>query len=119
MDGQYQRAIVNGSADPVADANANLFGPLGISPAYNMWNVADGGELIDPTTKTVRPGVTRRYTPERWADYAFQDASRQEINVNMSGGSGTTTYYSSLGFVDDIGYSVNSDFSRYSARLKR
>lgn len=116
-DGQYQRAIVNGSADPVADANANLFGPLGISPAYNMWNVADGGELIDPTTKTVRPGVTRRYTPERWADYAFQDASRQEINVNMSGGSGTTTYYSSLGFVDDIGYSVNSDFSRYSARL--
>ena len=116
-DGQYQRAIANGSADAVADANANLFGPLGISPAYNMWNVADGGELIDPSTKTVRPGVTRRYTPERWGDYAFQDASRQEVNVNMSGGSGTTTYYSSLGFVDDIGYSVNSDFSRYSARL--
>ena len=116
-DGQYQRAIVDGEANPVDVANANLFGPLGISPAYNMWNVADGSELINPVTKTVLPGVERRYTPERWSDYAFQDASRQEVNINISGGSGTTTYYSSLGFVDDVGYSVNSDFSRYSARL--
>ena len=44
----------------------------------DMWNVADGSELIDPATGEVRPGVTRRYDPEDWEDYAFQASTRQE-----------------------------------------
>ena len=116
-EGQYNKAALNGSTTPAADANANLFGPQGISEAYNLWNTTDISQLIDPQTRTAREGVTRRYDPENWANYAFQDASRQEVNLNMSGGSDTTTYYTSLGYIEDVGYSINSDFKRYSARL--
>ena len=116
-EGQYNKAALNGSATPAADANANLFGNQGISAAYNLWNTTDISQLIDPQTRTVRAGAERRYDPENWANYAFQDASRQEVNLNMSGGSDTTTYYTSIGYIEDVGYSINSDFKRYSARL--
>ncbi|MDA9886767.1 SusC/RagA family TonB-linked outer membrane protein [Flavobacteriaceae bacterium] len=115
-EGQYNKAVLGGSTDPIADANANLYGNNGIDPNYNIWN-ENGASLIDPVTRKTLPGVTRRYNPENWSDYAFQDAQRQEVNLNISGGSDTTTYYTSLGFVDDVGYSINSDFKRYSARL--
>jgi hypothetical protein len=29
---------------------------------YNSWNVANGSELIDPVTRQVREGVTKKYT---------------------------------------------------------
>ncbi|WP_275315190.1 SusC/RagA family TonB-linked outer membrane protein [Tenacibaculum bernardetii] len=106
-----------GSSDPAAYANANLFSGAGISPDYNMWNVNSVSELIDPTTGKVRPGVTRKYTPEDWSDYGFQSSIRTEANVSMSGGNDSTTYFSSFGYLDDVGYLVNSDFQRYSTRL--
>ncbi len=58
-----------------------MFSGSGISPNNNMWNVTSGSDLIDPTTKTVKPGVTRKLNPERWQDYAFQPAARSEVNV--------------------------------------
>src|SRR5690606_1409856 len=67
-EGIYNRAAIEGNADPVAYANTNLFTVNNVHPGYNMWNVADGGELIDPVTRMVRPNVTRRYTPERFED---------------------------------------------------
>ena len=106
-----------GNSDPVGYANANLFSGAGISPDYNMWNVANVGQLIDPLTGKVRSGVTRKYTPENWSDYGFQSSIRTEANLSMSGGNENTTYFSSFGYLDDVGYLVNSDFKRYSTRL--
>ncbi|GJH41659.1 SusC/RagA family TonB-linked outer membrane protein [Capnocytophaga sp. HP1101] len=103
-------------ASPEDYANKNLFGTIGISPDYNIWNVT-GTNLIDPSTGKIREGVTRRYAPEDWADYAFQTSIRSEYNVNMSGGSGKTTYYAGIGYLKDDGYIVNSGFERYTGRL--
>ncbi|MGV0922266.1 SusC/RagA family TonB-linked outer membrane protein [Empedobacter tilapiae] len=104
--------------DAVAWANANLFSNQGIGgQKYNMWNVANGGELIDPVTGKVRDGVTRKYNPENWEDYAFQTSKRSETNMSISGGSDKTTYYTSFGYLKDEGYIVNSEFEKYSTRL--
>ncbi|NVJ45865.1 MAG: SusC/RagA family TonB-linked outer membrane protein [Cytophagia bacterium] len=113
----YNRASANGVADPVAWANANLFSGSGIDPHYNMWNVADGGELIDPTTRMVRPGVTRRYDPENWEDYGFQNSSRNEANIRLSGGGKDSKYFASFGYLNDVGYIIRSDYERYTARI--
>ncbi|WP_086478389.1 MULTISPECIES: SusC/RagA family TonB-linked outer membrane protein [Arenibacter] len=110
-------ALGNDEAASITYANDNLFSARGISPNYNMWNVANGGELIDPTTGLVRDGVTRKYNPENWEDYAFQPSTRTEANLKISGGNETTNYFSSIGYLNDKGYSINSDFERYSARL--
>lgn len=112
----YNHGSIINNADPVTYANDRLFSNSGIRTGYNMWN-ASAGELIDPTTRTVRPGVTRKYDPENWEDYAFQNSARREYNVKFGGSSGKTSYFSSFGYLDDKGYSINSDYERLSARL--
>ena len=39
------------NADPVDFANSNLFGAGYLDPGYNMWNVNNASELIDPVTQ--------------------------------------------------------------------
>jgi TonB-linked SusC/RagA family outer membrane protein len=117
-EGLYNRAVANGNANPIGWANAQIFSTTnGIGQKYNMWNATDGSELIDPNTRKVLPSVTRRYTPEVWEDHAFQASSRSETNVSFSGGSKSSTYYSSLGYLNDVGYSLNSGYQRLNARL--
>ncbi len=113
---KYNHGVALGQANPVAYANAQLFGAAGITPKYNMWN-ATAAELIDPETRTVRPGVTRRYDPERWEDYGFQSSSRTEGNLVFRGGNNTTKYFTSYGYLHDVGYIINSDFKRYTATM--
>lgn len=110
------RGRLLGQANPIAYANNNLFGSAGISPNYNMWGVS-AAQLIDPTTGQVRPGIGRLYDPENWEDYAFQTSARTENNLTISGGTGKTTYYTNIGYLSDKGYSINSDFERYTGRL--
>lgn len=110
------RGVLLGEADPAAFASANLYGGNGIDPYYNIWD-ADGSMLIDPSTGKFNSGVSRRYTPENWADIAFRTGYRQEANVQFSGGDDKTKYATSFGFVDDEGYGINSDYRRYSTRL--
>ena len=105
-----------GYTSPADYASKNLFGSLGIAPKYNMWNVA-GANLINPATGRINDGVTRKYDPENWGDYAFQTAVRSEYNVSMSGGSGKTTYYTGFGYLKDEGYAINTGFERYTGRL--
>lgn len=113
----YNKGVATNVADPVSYANTNLFSGGGINPNYNMWNVTDGADLIDPVTHTVRDGVTRKYSPENWEDYGFQNSSRTEANLVMRGGSEKTKYFTSIGYLDDIGYIINSDFKRYNASI--
>ena len=101
----------------VAYANANLFGAKGINKSYNYFGVTDVSQIIDPTTGKIMLGVARKYTPENWEDFAFQGSIRTEANIKLSGGNSKTNYFSSFGYLDDIGYITNSSFKRYSTRL--
>ncbi|UBZ08524.1 SusC/RagA family TonB-linked outer membrane protein [Salegentibacter mishustinae] len=112
----FNRARATGNENPTQFANQNLFSGNGISPTYNIWNV-DGENLVNPDTRMVRDGVERRYTPEDWEDYGFQEAIRSETNLRISGGSDKSSYYASVGYLKDEGYIINSDFERFSGRL--
>lgn len=115
-EGLYNKGNLAGT-DPVAYANSALFSRSGINEKYNMWNVADGGELIDPATGQVREGVTRKYNPENWEDYAFQPANRLEANLKIGGSNENTSYFTSFGYLKDEGYTINSDYERITTRL--
>lgn len=112
----YNQGVFNKVADPISYANQRLFSTQGIRPQYNMWN-ATAAQLIDPTTHTVRDGITRKYNPEDWKDYGFQTSMRSETNLSISGGEGKTNYYTGIGYLKDEGYSINSKYERYSGRL--
>jgi len=105
-------------AQSTAYANTYLFDDdYGINTKYNIWNVASVADLIDPSTRMVKPGVARKYNPESWEDYGFQNSNRSEVNIKFGGSNGKTNYYSSFGYLNDVGYIVNSDYQRLSARL--
>ncbi|XHP74625.1 TonB-dependent receptor P26 [Arenibacter antarcticus] len=118
-EGLRNRGVAFGrdAANAAIYANDRLFTSSGVGDNYNMWNVANGAELIDPATGLVREGVTRKYNPENWEDHAFQPSNRIEANLKISGGNERTNYFSSIGYLGDKGYSINSDFERYTARL--
>ncbi len=107
-----KRGVVN----PANAALNEIFGEKGINPIYNMWN-ANGNELIDISTGKFKEGITRKYTPEDWGDYAFQTSTRNEANLKMSGGTEKTSHYISLGYLKDVGYALNSDYSRLNGRM--
>lgn len=116
----YNAGALYGAATPdeqIAFANEYLFSDYGISTENNIWNAATGAELIDPATRTVKAGVTRKYDPEDWGKYAFQNSIRREANIRMGGSEGRTNYYTSFGYLKDEGYSINSDFRRLSGRI--
>jgi TonB-linked SusC/RagA family outer membrane protein len=111
------KATLLGEANPSAWASANLYGtPEGINPVYNIWDV-DGDQLIDQSTGKFNSGIGRRYTPTRWADAAFSTGYRQEANLQFSGGNEKTQFSTSLGYLEDEGYTINSKYTRYSTRL--
>ncbi|GGK61075.1 SusC/RagA family TonB-linked outer membrane protein [Rufibacter glacialis] len=116
-EGLYNYPNTGTAADRIAYANTNLFSNSGVRTGYNLWNAANGAALIDPATRSVREGVTRKYDPENWEDYAFQDAARREYNIKLGGSSGKTSYFTSFGYLDDKGYSIASDYERLTARL--
>ncbi|WGH75422.1 SusC/RagA family TonB-linked outer membrane protein [Tenacibaculum tangerinum] len=116
-EGIKNKAAIDGRPDPIGFANDNLFTGNYVAPGYNMWNVTSGADLIDPQTSEVLPGVTRKYTPKRYADLAFNPAIRTEANARFGGGSENTTYFASFGYLDDNGYALNTGFQRYSTRL--
>lgn len=116
-EGLKNNALIGDSPNPINYANENLFSNVGISPKYNLWNVDNGAELIDPNTGMVRPGVTRKYNPEDWEDYAFQASNRQQADLRISGGNEKSSYYTSFGYLKDEGYSINSDYERLTSRL--
>ncbi|MFD0993222.1 SusC/RagA family TonB-linked outer membrane protein [Tenacibaculum geojense] len=111
---------IDPTTDPVAYANANLFSGntgIGIPRTFNYFTSSDVSEIIDPVTGKIRPQARRKYTPENWNDYAFQPSIRTEANIKMSGGDEKTKYFSSFGYLDDKGYSINSGYKRYASRL--
>ncbi|MFY9242713.1 MAG: SusC/RagA family TonB-linked outer membrane protein [Polaribacter sp.] len=116
-EGLYNRGVVTNNADPVGFANGRLLGLNGIGDGYNIWDATTATALIDPTTRSVRSGVNRLFTPERFADIAFGTGIRTETNVRMGGGSDKSKYFFSAGYLEDSGYSINSDYKRYTTRL--
>ena len=125
-EGLYNRGRLDPTISDTAVnyANLSLFGEggsgygTGAGVGYNMWNVSPAtGGLIDPATRTVRPGVDRLFTPERYADLGIGNGMRTESNLRMGGGSENSKYFVSIGYLNDEGYIINSDYKRYSTRL--
>lgn len=116
-DALRQQGVTIGEEDPLSYASSNLFNDrIGINTKYNFYDT-EGSSVIDSNTGRIAANVGHLYEPEDWEDEAFQNSSRREINLKISGGEGSTHYYTSFGFLDDDGFSINSDYRRYTGRV--
>lgn len=95
---------------------------------YMTMSVPDGEKLIG-TNGRLNPNATmgniissngKEYliTPDNWMNEASHVGYRQEYNFNANGGNDKGQYYASLGYLDNQGVAIGSEFERYTARMK-
>uniref|UniRef100_UPI0039A4B35F SusC/RagA family TonB-linked outer membrane protein n=1 Tax=Ornithobacterium rhinotracheale TaxID=28251 RepID=UPI0039A4B35F len=112
----YQRVrlgqIVAGrtEAEARAEAIANLQNTL----VYNSYDVPFD-KLIDENGK-FNENAKLRYQDDWYA--GFRPAFRREANLNLSGKGEKVSTYTSLNYLNDEGYLINSGFERFGIRNK-
>ncbi|MBR4964340.1 MAG: TonB-dependent receptor plug domain-containing protein, partial [Alistipes sp.] len=93
---------------------------------YNVYTVPEGQYLIGRNGK-LNPNATLgnvvKYNgeeyllmPDDWMDEAYDNAFRQEYNVNIAGANERSNFYASLGYLDNTGIIKSSEMQRYTAR---
>ncbi|HCM35252.1 TonB-dependent receptor [Chryseobacterium sp.] len=92
-------------------ATDNIVSALGINPYGVNYSkpVGTDGKLL--------PGATPLWNDD-WRDILQRVASRNQVDLDISGGSEKSNYFFSLGYLDDKGMAIESGFKRYNTRLK-
>ena len=85
---------------------------------YNKFKGVADDQLIDPATGKINPAAKTYKWNDDWTKDPFHNGTRQEYNINVTGGTENTQAYVSLGYLSDEGYMVGSSFDRISARVK-
>lgn len=96
--------------DAAQRASSELISSLGINPYGSKYAQPVGldGKLV--------AGATPLWN-DSWEDALTQDAHYADLSARISGGSKTTKYYFSLGYLDDQGAYICSGFKRYTLRM--
>jgi TonB-linked SusC/RagA family outer membrane protein len=95
-------------------ASSVVASPTGL--AYNPFNVPNA-QVIDPATGKLNPNAQLLYQ-DNWSDALFQKATRNDLNLNISGANDNNDYLLSVGYISEDGIAKFSDYDRMSARLK-
>ena len=120
----YQKAV--------SRLTSNEVGGLG----YNVYNVPEGQQLIGTNgkfnpnigkddfriieVKDEKTGEVSKYKiqPDDMYDELYDPSLRQEYNLNISGATEKSTFFASLGLLDNTGITDGSDMQRWTARLR-
>ena len=122
----------NGLATEAANlkANEDMIKYLG----YQVFTVPTGEQLIGLDGK-LNPKATLGYAipvkdeagkvletywlqPDNWKDQTYKKALRQEYTMSVNGGTNRSSFYASLGYLNEDGVIHYSGYQRITARLK-
>ena len=82
-----------------------------LNPAATLGRVVKGKDAAgNPFDYTI--------TPDDWYDLAYSPSLRQEYNLNVAKGNDNSNIYFSMGYLDNKGILQNTDFKRFTSRLK-
>ncbi len=110
-------------------ANQDIFKGAGDGGlGYNVYTIPENQMFIGFNGK-VNPnatlgrvqsyrGVDYYLKPDDWADVGTRVGNRQEYNLSISGADAKSTYYASLGYLNNQGVTMASDLQRINARLR-
>lgn len=109
----YNQELYRNKKSPEAAAeyaSSRIIGSLGINPYGSKYPnpIGTDGKLVS--------GATPLWD-DNWTDEYEQSAQRMEAQLGFSGGGKKMSYYVSLGYLNDEGIALASDFQRYSGRV--
>lgn len=123
----YNRYINDGLSANAAwiKANENLCGIQGNGGlGYNVYTVPEGEYMIGMNGK-LNPNATLGrvegdyyMTPDDWEDVGTRTGLRQEYNASVSAANERSSFYASIGYLENEGITYGSDMERLTARLK-
>lgn len=123
----YNRYINDGLSANAAwiKANENLCGKQGNGGlGYNVYTVPEGEYMIGMNGK-LNPNATLGrvegdyyLTPDDWEDVGTRTGIRQEYNASVSAANEKSSFYASIGYLQNEGITYGSDMERLTARLK-
>lgn len=98
----------------VATANAYASNNLITVLKNNVFNVPDNQLVVDGV---LNPNASLKYTDLDWQKDLVKKGFRQSYDLNYSGGTDKTTYFASIGYLNETGYIIKSDYERLTSRL--
>lgn len=108
------------ASTPVAPATAatNATNNLKTLVGYNILNVPDN-QIVD-NTGTLNPAasILGTYAEDLdWQKPILRQGNRKEYGLVYKGGSDKSDYFVSLGYLDEKGYTLKSDYTRFTGRI--
>jgi TonB-linked SusC/RagA family outer membrane protein len=93
-------------------ASREIVSELGVNP----YDVPDSA--LVGTDGRLNPNANLLYPDDLdWQEALIRQGRRNEANVSYQGGTETTTYYTSLGYIEDEGWILGADFNRVTGRI--
>lgn len=108
-------AISLDSASRVASGLTSRTGIQGLL-SYNPFNVPNNA--IVGVDGKINANAQLIYGDDLdWTKDLMRNGTRKDYSINFSGGADKTDYFFSMGYLNESGYTIRSDFERFSARL--
>ena len=110
----YRNGLISNQGGFLANqlASKNIKSFLG----YNPFNVPDN-QIVGVDGK-LNPNAQLLWPEDLdWENAATRKGYRQEYTISFNGGNENGDYYASLGYISEKGYTTNSDFKRWNARV--
>ncbi len=120
----YRNGMVNRTSSPMTSAAASqqasglTTGQPGIKDklGYNPFNVASNA--IVSADGVMNPAAKLLWGDDLdWASPLQRIGKRGDYSMGLSGGTEKTQYYLSLGYLNDQGFLIKSDFERFTGRV--
>ena len=127
MKNYYVNALGMSDVEAWQTANNNIFSSNG-GLGYNVYTIPEGQYLIGQNGK-LNPNATlgrivsyngkdHLMIPDDWTEVGTRTGMRQEYNFSVSSATDKSSFYMSLGYLDNEGITTGSDLKRLTGRLK-
>ena len=84
--------------------------------SYNPFNV--GNTSIVGTDGKINPAAQLKYPDDLdWTNDLMRNGTRKDYTINFNGGADKVDYFLSVGYLKEEGYTIKTDFERYTARM--
>lgn len=100
----------------IADARAYAYPNIYSQLRYNPFVGTPNDQIVGADGK-INPSAEIGFPDLDWYEPAQQQGYRQNYDLNLSGGSNKVGYFYSLGYLDERGYTIKSDYERFNTRL--
>lgn len=111
----YKNSLIYSEDETPADAAQMAASGIYDRLNYNPFNVAND-QIVD-ANGNINPGADVIYKSLNWYEPLEQTGYRQNYNISASGGGEKHDVYMSLGYLDERGYVIDSDYERINARM--